>query len=840
VKSRRIRLVPVLALGTLCLAATIAPVQTIYDPAIGATKIIVSHPAADLDVVAADPLPAQVAIAKALPPAQPVHDPVADPLPAQVAVPKANPPVRPAYDPGVTDTEIKIGNIMPYTGPAAAYGLIGKAIAAYFKKVNAEGGINGRKIEFISYDDSYNPAKAIEAARKLVESDRVLLVFQSLGTPSNSAIQKYMNDNKVPQLFVASGATKWDDPAHYPWTMGWQPNYQTEGHIFGQYLLANHPHGRIAILYQNDEYGKDYVKGLKDSLAGAIPVVSEVGYETTDANVNAQISKLKASGADIFFNVATPKFAAQAIKRAAEIGWKPVQLLNSVSNSVGSVLKPAGFDNAQGILAANYMKEPGDPRWQDDPGYREWLDFMNRYFPEGDKNNTLSVYGYSVAQTLVQVLKQCGDQLTRENVMKQAANLKGVRLGMLLPGVVINTSATDFAPIEQMQMMRFSGDRWQPFGPVLSGIDPGAVSQSLREIFHYGTGTRDTADRLNANTVIMMTGAFGGTYEQFGADLASVLDDGDNFRLLPIVGQGSVQDIADILYLKGVDLGIVRSDTLDYIEKRGYASNIKKQFSFIAKLYNEEVHVLAAKSVVTLADLDGKTVAVDSANGGTFVTAINVFDRLGIRPHFLYIEQRVALQKLKSGAIDAVFVVEGKPLEELAQFTGTDFHFVPVNYDKALQAEYLPTQLTAQDYPNLIAPGQSVDTIAASAVLAAYNWAPRTDRHRRLELFVEAFFSKIRALQRPPFHPKWREVALNAPLEGWTRFPPAQTWLDRNSKSLAAPQADNDLGRKEEVEALFRQFLDFQSSHYLKRNEDREALFQEFLDWKKRQAAGTK
>jgi TRAP transporter TAXI family solute receptor len=745
---------------------------------------------------------------------------------------------RTRYDPGASNTEIKIGNIMPYTGPAAAYGLIGRAIAAYFKKVNADGGVNGRKINFISYDDSYNPAKAIEAAHKLVEDDRVLLVFQSLGTPSNTAIQKYMNASKVPQLFVASGASKWDDPANYPWTMGWQPNYQTEGHIFGQYLLENHPHGRIAILYQNDDYGKDYVKGLKDSLAGAIPVVAEAAYETTDPNVNAQMAKLKASGADIFFNVATPKFAAQAIRRAAEIGWKPLQMLNSVSNSVGSVLKPAGLENAQGILATNYMKEPGDPLWKDDPAYKEWLDFMDRYFPEGDKNNTLSVYGYSVAQTLVRVLTQCGDQLTRENLMKQAANLKGLRLGMLLPGIVINTSATDFAPIEQMQMMRFSGERWEPFGPVLSGIDPGSVSEGLRAIFQYGTATHKTADRLNANTVTMMTGAFGGTYEQIGADLASVLDDGDNFRLLPIVGRGSVQGVADILFLRGVDLGIVRSDTLDYIEKKGYASNIKKQFDFIAKLYNEEMHVVAAKSIGSLADLDGKTVAVGLANGGTFVTAITIFDRLNIKPHLLYIEQRVALEKLKKGEIDAVVAVEGKPLQEIAQIAGDNLHFVPVNYEKPLQADYLPTQLMSDDYPNLIAPGQSVDTVAASAVLAVYNWAPRTERYRRLVLFVEAFFSKIKALQRPPYHPKWREVALSAPLAGWTRFPPAQEWLDRN-KATAPPLAKNDLERTDDREALlrtlFQQFLDFEAKNNPERTEDREALFRQFRDWQKRQ-----
>jgi branched-chain amino acid transport system substrate-binding protein len=759
----------------------------------------------------------------------------ADRLPVQTT---ALPAPQPKYGPGANDTEIKIGNIMPYTGPAAAYGMIGRAIAAYFKKVNAEGGINGRKIKFISYDDSYNPTKAIEAAHKLVDDDRVLLIFQSLGTPSNSAIQKYMNASQVPQLFVASGATKWDDPANYPWTMGWQPNYQTEGHIFGQYLLANRPHSRIAILYQDDDYGKDYVKGLKDSLAGAIPIVAEATYETTAANLNAQISKLKASGADVFFNVATPKFAAEAIKRAAEIGWKPLQLLNSVSNSVGSVLKPAGFENAQGVLAANYMKEPGDPRWKDDPAYREWLDFMDRYFPDGDRNSNLSVYGYSVAQTLVQVLMQCGDNLTRENVMKQAANLKGLRLGMLLPGIVINTSATDFAPIEQMQMMRFAGARWEPFGPVLSGIDPGAVSEGLRDVFHFGTGTRATADRLNANTVMMTTGSFGSTYEQLGADLATVLDDGDNFRLLPVVGRGSVQGVADILYLKGVDLGIVRSDTLDYIEKRGYADNIRKKFLYIAKLCNEEMQVVAPKSIGSLAELDGKTVAIGSTNGGTFVTAITIFARLNIKPHLLYIEQRQALEKLKSGEIDAVVEVGGKPLQDIAQIGGDNLHLVPINYDKALQADYLPTQLTADDYPNLIPAGQNVDTIAASAVLAVYDWAPHTDRNRRLELFVDAFFSKIKELQRPPFHPKWREVALNAPVAGWTRFPPAQAWLDRHG-APAQPVAKNSVERMAETERLFRQFLDFAAKNHLQRTDDSEALLHQFLDWRRQQAGAT-
>src|SRR5215471_3028249 len=265
------------------------------------------------------------------------------------------------YDPGATDSEIKIGNTNPYSGPASAYGTIGKTITAYFNKVNAEGGINGRKINFISYDDGYSPPKAVEQARKLVESDEVLFLFQTLGTPSNTAIQKYMNSKKVPQLFVATGATKWGDPKHFPWTMGWQPNYQSESRIYAKYLMEHHPNAKIAILYQNDDYGKDYVKGLKDGLAGKMPIVAELPYETTDPTVDSQIVNLKASGADVFFNVTTPKFAAQAIKKAAEIGWKPVHLLNNVSASVGGVLKPAGLDNAKDLLTAAYLKDPTDP-----------------------------------------------------------------------------------------------------------------------------------------------------------------------------------------------------------------------------------------------------------------------------------------------------------------------------------------------------------------------------------------------------------------------------------------------------------------------------------------------
>ncbi|MEN3379650.1 MAG: branched-chain amino acid transport system substrate-binding protein [Hyphomicrobiales bacterium] len=375
------------------------------------------------------------------------------------------------YSPGASDTEIKLGNTNPYSGPASAYGLIGKTIDAYFKKVNAEGGINGRKINFISYDDAYSPPKTVEQVRKLVESDEVLFVFQPLGTPSNSAIHKYMNSKKVPQLFVATGATKWGDPKNFPWTMGWQPNYQSEGRIYAQYLIKNHPNAKIGILYQNDDYGKDYVKGMKDGLGekAKTMIVSEQPYETSDPTVDSQIINLKASGADVLFNVTTPKFAAQAIKKAHEIGWQPIHLLNNVSNSVGSVLKPAGLDAAKGVLSTAYLKDPTDSTWDNDPGKKDWIAFMDKYFPDGDKTSSFTAYGYSVAQTVAQVLKQCGDDLTRENVMKQAASLKNVQLPMALPGVMLNTSATDFFPFKQMQMQKFNGERWELFGPVMSG-----------------------------------------------------------------------------------------------------------------------------------------------------------------------------------------------------------------------------------------------------------------------------------------------------------------------------------------------------------------------------------
>ena len=376
------------------------------------------------------------------------------------------------YDPGATDSEIKIGNIMPYSGPLSAYALIGRTEAAFFNKINAEGGINGRKINFISYDDAFSPPKTVEQARKLVESDEVLLVFQSLGTPTNNAIRQYMNLKKVPQLFVATGATQFGDPKSFPWTMGWQPTYQTEGRIYAKYILEHHAQGKIGILYQNDDSGRDYIKGLKDGLgveAAKRMIVAELPYDPSETTVDSQVVTLKTMGADIFFNETSPKFAALAIRRAAEIGWKPVQFLASISNSVGSVLKPAGLENAKGILSTNYVKDATDPAWKDDPARKEWVAFMDKYFPEGDKSSTFSVYGYLTAQTLVQVLKQCGDELTRENVMRQAANLKNLELGMLLPGIKLNTSPNDFFPIEQMQMSRFTGEHGELFGPMIGG-----------------------------------------------------------------------------------------------------------------------------------------------------------------------------------------------------------------------------------------------------------------------------------------------------------------------------------------------------------------------------------
>ena len=374
------------------------------------------------------------------------------------------------YDPGVTDTEIKIGNIMPYSGPASAYGVIGRTEAAYFRKVNAEGGVNGRKINFISYDDAYSPPKAVEQARKLVESDEVLLIFDPLGTPSNTAIQKYMNAKKVPQLFVSSGATKWNDPQNFPWTIGWQPNYQSEARIYARYILKERPNARIAVLYQDDDYGKDYLRGLKDGLGdkASSMIVVEDAYEVSETTIDSHVVKMKSLNADVFVDVATPKFAAQAIRKTGEIGWKPMHILNSVATSIGAVIKPAGVDNARGIISVAYLMDPLDPTWKDDPGMKAFNEFLDKYFPEGNRADSLLVTGYNMAQTLVQVLSQCGDNLTRENVMKEAANLKGFRTTNLLPGITINTSPIDFAPIKQVQLRRFNGETWELFGPMLS------------------------------------------------------------------------------------------------------------------------------------------------------------------------------------------------------------------------------------------------------------------------------------------------------------------------------------------------------------------------------------
>ncbi len=373
------------------------------------------------------------------------------------------------YDTGATDTEIKIGGISPYSGPASAYGVIGKTTEAYFKKINAEGGINGRKINFISYDDAYSPPKTVEQARKLVESDEVLLVFNPLGTPPNTAIQKYMNTKKVPQLFVATGATKWNDPKNFPWTMGWQPNYQSETQAYAKHILKEMPNAKIAVLYQNDDYGKDYLKGLKDGLGAkaASMIVAEESYETTQPTIDSNVVKLKSSGADVFVNITTPKFAAQAIKKLAEIEWKPAHYLNSVSASIGSVMKPAGFENGQGIISSQYLKDTSDPEWVNDAGMKGFDEFLTKHFPEGNRIDAFVMYGYTVTQTLVHVLKACGDNLTRENVMKQAASIKDLELGGMLPGIKINTSATDFAPISAVQLVRFKGEAWDRFGGII-------------------------------------------------------------------------------------------------------------------------------------------------------------------------------------------------------------------------------------------------------------------------------------------------------------------------------------------------------------------------------------
>ncbi|MBR0734128.1 ABC transporter substrate-binding protein [Bradyrhizobium japonicum] len=373
------------------------------------------------------------------------------------------------YDSGASDTEIKIGNIMPYSGPASAYAAIGKAEEAYFNKINAEGGINGRKIKFISYDDGYSPPKTVEQARKLVESDGVLLIFGSLGTSTNGAIRKYMNDKKVPQLFVASGASKWNDPKQYPWTMGWQPSYASEARIYAKYIMKEKPDAKIGVLYQNDDFGKDYLRGLKDGLGAKASMIALAdSYDTSEPAIDEHVVKLKASGADVFLSITTPKFAAQAIKKAAEINWHPVHIISNVSASVGGVLEPAGLEISQGILSASYTKDGSDPQWNADDGMKKFYNFLAQYDPKANKLDAGVVFGYAAAQTMVKVLQMCGDELTHENVMKQAASLKDFEPDTLLPGIKINTSADNFAPIEQLQMMRFKGRKWELFGDIIS------------------------------------------------------------------------------------------------------------------------------------------------------------------------------------------------------------------------------------------------------------------------------------------------------------------------------------------------------------------------------------
>jgi len=374
------------------------------------------------------------------------------------------------YDPGASDTEIKIGQTMPYSGPNSTFGVYGRAQAAYFQKINDEGGIRGRKINFISLDDAYSPPKTVEQTRRLVESENVLLDFSPLGTATNTAIHKYMNMKKVPQLFVIGGASKWGDPEHYPWTMSWQPSFYSEARVFAQLALARVPNPKIAILYQNDDYGRDYLKGIKDELGARATelIVKEVSYEVTDPSVDSQIISLQESGADVFMNIAIPKFAAQAIRKASDIGWRPVQFVNSLASGVGAVLKPAGLQKAVGIITASFFKDPTDPVWQEDAAVIEWTAFMKKYLPDGKLDDTNNVFGYLLAQTMVQVLVQCEDDLTRGNVMRQAANLKDFAPAMLLPGIKINTSQTNYYPIRQMQPRQFDGERWKNAGAVVT------------------------------------------------------------------------------------------------------------------------------------------------------------------------------------------------------------------------------------------------------------------------------------------------------------------------------------------------------------------------------------
>jgi branched-chain amino acid transport system substrate-binding protein len=394
---------------------------------------------------------------------------------AAIALSASSAQAQKKYDTGATDTEIKIGQTVPFSGPASAYATIGKAQAAYIRMVNDQGGVNGRKINLIQYDDAYSPPKTVEQVRKLVESDEVLLTFQLIGTPPNAAVQKYLNDKKVPQLFAATGASRFTDPKNFPWTMGFNPNYQTEGRIYGRYILQNYPNARVGIIYQNDDLGRDYLTGIKAGLGdkAASMIVAETSYELSDPTIDSQIVKLKSLGADLVFDASTPKFAAQAIKKIADLGWKPVHILDINSVSVGAVMQPAGLQNSKGVISTIYGKDPADPTWKDDAGMKKYLAFMAKYFPEGDKDSLFNTYGYSTTQLLIEVLTRCGDNLTRENVMKQATSLKGVQLDLSLPGIVGTTSPTDYRVNKQLQMMRFNGERWESFGPLIEDTSVG-------------------------------------------------------------------------------------------------------------------------------------------------------------------------------------------------------------------------------------------------------------------------------------------------------------------------------------------------------------------------------
>ena len=379
------------------------------------------------------------------------------------------------YDVGATDTEIKIGQTVPFSGPASAYASIGKAQAAYLKMINEQGGINGRKLNLIQYDDAYSPPKAVEQVRKLVESDEVLFTFQIIGTPSNAAVQKYLNGKKVPQLLASTGASRFSDPQNAPWTIAYNPNYQSEARIYAKYILKNHPDAKIGILFQNDDLGRDYVTGLKSGLGdkAATMIVGETSYELSDPTIDSQIVKLKSLGADLLYDASTPKFAAQAIKKVADLGWKPIHILDINASPVSATLKPAGLEISKDIISTNYGKDPGDPQWKDDAGLKAYFAFMDKYYPEGDKLNTVNIYGYSTAELLVHILRQCGDDLTRENIMRQATSLKNYTGSLALPGMSAHTSPTDYRINKQMQMMKFDGERWQLFGPIIEDTSVG-------------------------------------------------------------------------------------------------------------------------------------------------------------------------------------------------------------------------------------------------------------------------------------------------------------------------------------------------------------------------------